>query len=503
VPSYRSPARRVRLAVQPLESRVVLDGGISASLIGGVLTLTGDEQDNDVQIKVDGTGATLSSTNGTQFTLTTPLTGPVTSIKADLKGGADALSINPNLGFAVTGPVAIKLGDGNNTLDLVTSGTLTLGGLTYTGGDGTDTVNISGGAGSTIGGTAKFTYANGGSETNLTGVTYTAVTLTATEGSVIPNDVTANGVTVTKTFSAATGSGFPAVVQFADSTLGGLKVTGYGNAVILQDSAATGAMQVNGAVAVKGTAYADLQVQGATVTGGVTVAAPSPSLEATDTGSTINGNLAVTATFGVARVSFETVTLSEIKGNVTVTGGPIGDEFTTTGNFKADKNVTLTLKGGDNVVTLGDGTGVATVVGKVTVTTGAGNDTIAFDQVSVTGPVLVNTLGGTDTLAVDDEAMFLNTFSADLGAGDDSILIAQNPGRNNPVRFFGKAKILGGLGNDFLALGLANDVVIGGDANTQAQFSVPTSLVDGGLGFDSMDPDGQLAPGTAIVVNWA
>jgi hypothetical protein len=502
VPPYRSPARRVRLAVQPLESRVVLDGTITASLIGGVLSLTGEDLDNDVQIKVDGTGATLTSTNGTQFTLVTPLTGPVTSIKADLKGGADNFSIDPTSNFAVPGPVAIKLGDGNNTLDLVTSGTLTLGGLTYTGGDGSDAVTIAAGAGSTIGGTAKFTYANGGSETNLTGVTYNAVTLVATEGSGAGNNVTADGVTVTKTFSAATGSGFPAVVQFFDSTLGGLKVTGYGNAIILQDTVATGAMQVNGTVFVKGTVYADLHLQGAAVTGGVTVAAPSPSLEADGGGSTINGTLAVTGTIGQTQVTIDTDTLTEIKGNITVKGGPIGDVFTTTALFKADKNVILTLNGGDNLVALGDGSGVATVVGGVTVKTGAGNDQVVFDQVSVTGPVLVTTLGGADTLAIDDETAFQGAFTADLGAGDDTILIAQNPGRANPVRFVGKATIKGGAGNDLLALGLADDPLVGGDGNSQVQFTVPTSLVDGGLGVDTLDPDGQFTPAT-VIVNWA
>ena len=87
----------------------------------------------------------------------------------------------------MTGRATINLGDGNNVLDPVTSGAITLGGLTYTGGDGTDTVTVSGGADSRIGGTAKFTYANGGSETNLTGGSYTAVSVTATEGTGIPN----------------------------------------------------------------------------------------------------------------------------------------------------------------------------------------------------------------------------------------------------------------------------------------------------------------------------
>jgi hypothetical protein len=510
VPSYRFPPRRARLAVHPLEGRVV-PASIAATFTPttGLLTLTGTDDAEDVTIHLTGAGATFTSNNGT--TLAAPVVGQVKSIKADFKGGNDTVAVDNVLAFNVTGPVAIKLGDGNNVLDLVTSGAITLGGLTVTGGDGTDTVNVSGGAGSKIGGTATFTYANGGSETNLTGVSYTAVTVTATEGTGIPNNVTANGISVLKTLSAATGSSFPAVIDITDSTLGGLRVSGYSATTVLHQTA-TGTMRVNGSIALTGLASTDLQFDGQsdglTVTGNVTLIAPSPSLEAATAtkGVTINGNLTVTGTAGTT-TSFQTDTLSEVKGSITVVGGWFTDLFETNTNFKADKNVSLTLGGGDNVVTLGDGNGLAMVGGKVTVRTGAGNDQVTFDQVSVFGSVSVTTLGGADTLTIDHGATFasapLATFTADLGAGDDSILVAQTPGSANPVRFIGKATIRGGLGNDFLALGLANDVLIGGDGNTQAQFTVPTSLFDGGLGVNSLDPDGQFDPATVIVLHWA
>src|SRR5205814_303283 len=124
----------------------------------------------------------------------------------------------------------------------------------------------------------------------------------------------------------------------------------------------------------RGLASADLQADGLNVTGNVAVTAPSPSLEATGGGLTINGNLSVLGTFGQTVATFDTATLTEVKGFVTVRGGPIADTFTTTGNFKADKNVTLTLGGGENIVGLGDGSGTAVVLGKVTVRTGNGND---------------------------------------------------------------------------------------------------------------------------------
>ena len=269
-------------------------------------------------------------------------------------------------------------------------------------------------------------------------------------------------------------------------------------------------MRVNGSIALTGLASTDLQFDGQsdglTVTGNVTLTAPSPSLEAATTtkGVTINGNLTVTGTAGTT-TSFQTDTLSEVKGSITVVGAWFADVFEANANFKADKNVTLTLGGGDNVVTLGDGNGLATVGGKVTVRTGAGNDQVTFDRVSVFGSVLVTTLGGADTLTIDNGATFasapLATFTADLGAGDDTILVAQTAGAANPVRFVGKAKILGGLGNDFLALGLAKDPLVGGDDNTHPDFTVPTSLVDGGLGVNTLDPDGQFNSATVLIAH--
>jgi hypothetical protein len=88
-------------------------------------------------------------------------------------------------------------------------------------------------------------------------------------------------------------------------------------------------------------------------------------------------------------------------------------------------------------------------------------------------------------LTIDGGATFAATFTADLGTGDDTIAIAQNTGSTAAVTFTGNAKILAGLGNDTLSLGL--DVGSGGDVNSRAVFNGLTDVIDGGLGIDFFD----------------
>jgi hypothetical protein len=66
------------------------------------------------------------------------------------------------------------------------------------------------------------------------------------------------------------------------------------------------------------------------------------------------------------------------------------------------------------------------------------------------------------------------------------------------VTFGGNAKILGGLGNDSLFLGIEP---LSGDANTKAMFNGALNVVDGGAGLDFFDPaSGQFTGVTPV--NW-
>lgn len=502
---------RARLTVRPLEGRDVPNGTVTAVLSPtGVLTLTGDDDDNVVTLKVTAGDVTLTPDGNTQVNTAAvgnavTLTGAVKSIKAKLLGGADTLAIDGAANFAVSGPVSISLGDGNNALNLVTTGNITLPGLTYAGGDGTDDVTIDGGTGSTVGGTAKISVANGGGTIALTGVGFSGVTYTGGDAAgAIPNAIVGTNITVAKTFSANLGNSNPATLDFTDSALGGLKASGNSFTSGLTNTT------VNTSLTYKALFGAAVFADGLTVTKNLSVTAPNASVFAPPAapgagaglGLVVGGNLTVSGA-AATTVSFESDGASSVvKGNITVKGGFGNDDFDTNANFKADKNITLTLNGGDNLVTIGDGSAAVSVGGKGSITAGDGNDQVLFDRVSWTGPITISTKGGADFLSVEDGSTFQATFTADLGNGDDTISMGQNTaldGSPGGDTFVGKAKITAGAGNDAVFLGLA--VSAGGDAVSKVTFNDNTSVVDGGLGLDFFDPTSSQFTG-AVTPNW-
>lgn len=482
MPLFRSPARP-RLSVQPLEGRLVPNGTVLASLSPtGALTLIGDDDANVVTVKVTATGVTLTPDGNTQINTANfgdPVDlGPVKSIRADLRGGADELSIDGAEDFRVPGRVVLGLGDGDNTLSLATTGTIALGGLKVIAGDGADSAVIQGAAGSTVGGTARLTFGDGGVAASLGDVTFKALSVVAGDAIGNPNTLTATGVTVTKTVSAAMGSSFPATVDFAGSVVGNLKVTGYSVSSVLQSTV------VRGNLAMKTGYSVGLVADGLTVVKNAALSGPNANLTTTGAATTINGNLALAGPAWTS-TSFQSDDLTEVKGNLTVRGGWFNDLFETNANFRASKNVTLLLGGGDNEVTVGDGLTRATVRGKLTVKTGNGSDLVTFDGATVSGPTSLSLGGGFDVLTIDGGSTFDQTFKADLGAGDDLIDIASSIGSSQAVRFSGKATILAGAGNDLLFLGL--DPGAGGDANSKVEFATPGSVIDGGTGLNEFD----------------
>jgi hypothetical protein len=214
---------------------------------------------------------------------------------------------------------------------------------------------------------------------------------------------------------------------------------------------------------------------------------------------TVNGNLSIVASVAT-QANFSTTDVSEVKGNIKVTGGSFQDVFTTTSRFQADKNVTLNLKSGSNNVVIGDGAAPVPILGKLTVNSGIGNDIISLRNAAVTGTTKIKTGAGPDILNIPSASKFTGTFSADLGAGNDTIGIAQVPGSTAPVTFTGKATFLAGTGNDSLNLGVA-----AGDAGQAAVFAAAGSKIDGGADFNSFDDElgdfSGIVLGTGII-NW-
>jgi hypothetical protein len=483
-----------------LEGRAVPAGFVTAPPLSatGVLTINGDDDANIVTILLTGAGALITpdagtSVNGGAVGAPALVSGTVKSIVANFKGGADDVSIDGTAAFTVPGAVSITLGDGDNVLNMSTTGKIDVGSLIVKGTDGSDTVTVQGGpgAGSQVKGATSFNYANGGSVTTLRDMRFgVGVSVIAGESASAPNEVIVEDATIVASLVASLSNSLIANVSVADSKIGGLKETGYTVAAVLQNTTVTGAVNV------KGLFNSALTVTGSSVGKNTTVSAPLATFAADGAGSTITGNLLVTGSSWTT-TSFQSSTLTEVKGAVTVTGGWFSDVFSANGEFRAAKTLTLNLKGGDNDVTLGDGSKTVTVAGNLTIKAGAGSDRTAIDGVSVLGTVVLTTLQGNDTLAIDGGSSFAKTFSADLGSGNDTFEIALNTGGTVPVTFTGVTKLLGNTGDDALFLGL--DAGSGGDAGTKVAFNVALNdIVDGGAGFDFFDSGTADFTGTTV-----
>ncbi len=171
---YRSKARSGHLRLQTLEPRDVPSGNVDAAIVGGVLTLTGDNRDNVVSIEITATNVIVTpdattSVNGGVPGAPAPIPTVPTSLKATFGDGADQLSIKNNADFVLLKGAAVDLGAGIDLLDLTTTAKIQLGSLSVTAADGTDTVHVVAGAGtgSTVTGKTSFNFGNGSSTTTL------------------------------------------------------------------------------------------------------------------------------------------------------------------------------------------------------------------------------------------------------------------------------------------------------------------------------------------------
>jgi hypothetical protein len=531
--------------LEALEGRDVPAGNVTASLLGGRLTITGDDRDNTLTLLVTPAAVTVTPDATTSVNRQAPgtpavLPGPATSLAANLHGGADRLSIDPGSDFVLAGAAAVNLGDGDNTLTLSTGGRITLGSLAVTSGPGSNFVRLfTGGAGmGTVTGPALFSFGSGGANgINLTNTNFlgaAGVRVAVGSGGSI-NELTADNVTVARTLSVnvgrATGGGGSGTQGFHNATLGGLIVTGAGPNISLNSSTingnlsaigeftaavstfagltvthnvsvsggqsgsfqATGTATINGNLSVTGgqdatalvgsssfTPVETFAARNVSVSGGQRSIFHASSFSGTSFSATINGNLSVTSRQSPS-VSFQTNALSEVRGNVAVRGGRLETSFYTDGNFRADRNVTVSGAPDSSLtsVTIGGRPTVPVVIrGNLTESSGNGHLFLGLVNVTVGGATRVTGGAAADFLGVNGTT-FQGAFTANTGAGDDTFNIAQQTFMPAPVTFGGRAVINAGPGNDTLRLGVA------GVPNLRADFSVPTSRLNGGTGFNT------------------
>lgn len=503
--------RSNRLAIERLEDRENPSGDVTAVLLAnGTLALNGDVSDNDVQISLSGAGAVVTGLNGTTITAngstntSATLNGDVKSLQVNLRAGNDHLSIVSGPAFSLTGNASIDLGAGNNTLDLSTTGILSIGGnLRVTAANGLDTVNVSGGAGSTIGGHAKIFLGSGGSTVNVNGVTINGAAGLDINTKLGTDTVTLNGLVVTKggvsiaggidqldvdltatdnVFRRVRVSGGSGVsVDVDGATLGGLSVSGGANANTNVNL--TGSTTINGDLRVSGF-NVDVEATGTSlmVTGRTDInARVDATLNATGTTLAVNRNVSVSGRDNV-NVTFGTSGAANIDGNLRVNGGINEDTITANGNLNVGGSLGLSLRGGNNTVTLdGNGTDLK-VGGNLGISAGAGNDTVVLDQVKVTGNTVISLGAGTDSLTMRDGTTITGRTAIFLGSGADILALANSASATAGVTFNGRAVIDAGADGDTLNLGLS--LSAGGTANSIVTFNSPGNLLFAGSGLD-------------------
>jgi hypothetical protein len=364
-----SRIRHRRLLVESLERRDTPAGTVTASVVGGVLTLTGDDLDNSIEVQQTGPGAfTVSGVN------TTIQGGPtftgVTSISADLADGNDIVSLfssvdldtDGSADFILPGAVSINAGDGSNTLGLTAPGAIKVGSFSYTGGDGPDVVQVAGGVGKGSKVTGNMSVAVGigfnsqgpiyaDTVINLSNLGvdgFGGIKLTGADG---PEQLTLTGMTVGRSLTADGGEGNLTVIDNG-STFGTVNLKSAGPSAGYSTNALTltaNGTKVAGPVLMKSATGAALYLAGAE-TGPITLGSGNA-----DTGGAI-----VEVDAGA----------SKVHGDLKVTGGRLSLYTRTAADLTVDRAVSLVGTGYVDL-SVADGSTVAAGTATLTGATGA------------------------------------------------------------------------------------------------------------------------------------
>jgi hypothetical protein len=264
-------------------------------------------------------------------------------------------------------------------------------------------------------------------------------------------------------------------------------------------------VDVAGTVAVRGSSWALLEINGSWSSGKVAVSSTSGDASMVLDGTTVRALGDVTLQGSRQSQFFLEPSSSAGMGSLRVTGGA-GDDFVQVNRATLQGIVNLNLGNGDNTVDLMTARIAphpADPRGNLTVTTGTGSDTVRLSGVDVAGATSIKTGAGKDALTVE-QAWFAGTVQAELGAGDDVLDIAQPSATGGEVRFESAASLATGAGNDRLRLGLS--FPSGGSTKTAVVFEAAGNRIDGGTGADELDPERQQAvldtDATLTVTSW-
>jgi Ca2+-binding RTX toxin-like protein len=184
------------------------------------------------------------------------------------------------------------------------------------------------------------------------------------------------------------------------------------------------------------------------------------------------------------------ITITEASSNITVTLGT-GNDTKDLKSFTSSTVKSIVVNGGsgDDVIVLA----LTTTSTAVTVTGGAGNDTItgsggAESLVGNAGNDSIIGAAGNDTIAGNEGNDTIDAGTGDDvvsgSSGDDSML--GGDGNDTISGSAGMDTIDGGGGNDSIAGGGDNDWLLGGGGNDSIDGSSGNDFIDGGAGGDSL-----------------
>jgi hypothetical protein len=357
-------ARRAPLALHQLESRDNPNGTVTASVAGGVLTLTGDDLDNSIDVQQSGPGSITVSGINTTIQGNTNFTG-VNSIVANLADGNDIIAISGAIDqdldglpdFILPGSVTINAGDGSNTLGLTSNGKIQIGAFSYLGGDGPDFVQVLAGAGkgSKVSGNMSVAVGIGFNSQgpvyadtliNLSNLEITGLGGLKVSGLDGPEQLNLTGLTVPHALSANGGEGNLSV-NITGGTFGTVNLKSAGPSAGYSTNALTLTAtntHVTGAVMMKSAVGSALYLAGAE-TGSITFTSGNGGagggfVEVDAGTSTVHGNLKLTG----SRLSVYTRTggFLNVDGALSLVGTGFVDLSLTEGSNVTAGTVTLT-----------------------------------------------------------------------------------------------------------------------------------------------------------------
>ena len=438
---------------ETLESRLPLAGEVLVKDTGGTLKLTGDDLANDITITQDATISgkfVIVGNAGTTFKLNgvvavSPVTveGILKDITIDLKKGDDTVTL---------------VGDGVLVADNTTARNVTINTR-----QGKDTIEVNG---------AKITG-------NLT--------IDAASGDLAGENDTVfmRSIDVAKNVTVKTGKGADDVDLLISAVVkGNLTVdTGAGDVDGDNDDINLEDINVTKNVTVKtGKGNDDAELSGLLVSGVVTGKVTIDTGAGNDDAIINNFDIAQTLSIKTG-AGFDNVDLGsgQVSGNATISTGAEEDTVEIVTQLFL-KNLSINT-GNANIKTSGPpliGVDVVEIregsntTGKLTITTGDGNDDIELDSSSA-ATASISTGKGNDDVKVAtrfNAAVTVDQAIISLGAGDDELVIGSVANAAAKLILNGpkKSKVAGGAGTDTL---ITNDDLAGAGALTAVITGIP------------------------------